>query len=632
VIYRFNNVQLNLVNYELTVNGNKQAVEPKVFDLIIYLIQQRHRLVSRDELFEQVWQGRTVSDTSLSNHVKSARKLLGDNGDKQSVIKTIRSRGYQFIADVEELNQQANAPETKIPAKTILQPSSQVSLPAIFFSRILYRPAIWIVISLLIFAIFLVKFISSDAPEKPTLLVVPFSVSATQPANWEPFADQTTRELIQSLRKISGMKTVPPPSSFTFKNNKIREHIQQQLPDVRYILDGIVNEGPNNTLRITVELEDITNGDLLWDHDFDIKVDSTNRFSLQSEVAKLVSDSLQVLILEDEKQRLKQTPTTNLAAYDLYVLGQHQLSLMSHASVSRSIEYFQQAIELDANFEAAYIGKANAYRVLMVIFDKPKDVLPKVISSAKEVLKINPHSAQVMSLLGLAYVHTWQWDEAWNMLSQAKERDPNIALTELGFALYYSAMGNKKAVKQALIKADELDPLNEEIADWGTWALMMVNETEAAIKWGKSKVRLHPQNPYPMLGLSVAYNINQNYAQSYTVANTAVAMSQRSPLALVLFAQHYAAVGDLEQAKALILEAQQQNQYTCPYEKAVIYALSNQPTVMFELLDQAVEFQSNCLIFTKNDPRFVPYREMPEFKQLLKTIGLDDESIARYQQ
>jgi DNA-binding winged helix-turn-helix (wHTH) protein len=84
--------------YRISAAGAATSVEPKVFDLLVYLIRHRDRVLSRDELLREVWDGREVSNTTLSNHVKSARKALGDSGELQKTILTIRGRGYQFIA------------------------------------------------------------------------------------------------------------------------------------------------------------------------------------------------------------------------------------------------------------------------------------------------------------------------------------------------------------------------------------------------------------------------------------------------------------------------------------------------------------------------------------------------------
>ncbi|MEP4889042.1 MAG: winged helix-turn-helix domain-containing protein [Aliiglaciecola sp.] len=618
MIYRFNNIEVDLNKFELRSDKSPVLIEPKVFDLIVYLIQHRQRLVTREELFETVWDGREVSDTSLSNHIKSARKILGDNGNLQQVIKTVRSRGYQFIAPVNEVSQPSITEQnSQPPANRKMSHKTKISFTFII---------------LLVTVIFLWKVNTSTTKENapPYVLVLPLSVSSAHSVKWEPFADQITRELIQGLRKISGITIVPPPSSFAFKENKTRTHIKQKIPDVNYVLDGVINEDDAGNIRITVEFENLTNGQLLWDGDFDMQIGSTNRFNIQSEIASSVSDALKVIVLENEKQTLVKVPTNNVQAYDLYVQGQYQLSLMTHASVLRAIDYFSEAISIDQNFEAAYIAKANAYRVIMTFFEQPKKVLPKVISSAIEVLNINPESAQIMSQLGLAYVHAWQWQDAWNMLTKAQAKDPSIALTELGFALYHSAMGNVDGVKSALLKADRLDPLNLEIADWGLWALLMVNEVDAAIVWGTDKVKLHPSLPYPLLNLSVAEYINGNSQKSITLAKQGVQLSNRASLPLILLAQSYASAGQEVEAMALINEAQASNEYMCPYETAIVHVLLDNIDEAFELFNQAVAYQSNCLIFTRNDPRLQGLKKDVRYKALLTTIGLDDPIVLQY--
>lgn len=635
VLYQFDNKEVDTEHYQVRMDGKTLAVEPKVFDLIVYLIENRERIISRSELFEQVWGGRIVSDTSLSNHIKNARKVLGDSGDRQSIIKTVRSRGYQFIASIEQPTVSIKHVEKKTfnASPVTMQQTNEFRLAQHKQQR--RTPYLkLLLISLLIFAAFTTLWqwvtVNGEETSEPYLLVLPFSISSNNTDRWQAFSDQMTRELIQNLRSISELKVVPPPSSFAFKTNKKRSNIKTQLPKVEHLLDGVLSEGKNGELRLTLELENLVTGELLWFGDFDIQTNNENLFVVQSDIAASVSESLKVIILEKEKQVLAQAPTTSLKAYDYYVQGQYQLSMMTHQSVLNSIALFNQAIALDTKFEAAYIAKSNAYRVIMVLFDKPKDILPKVISSAIDVLSINPSSAQVMSHLGIAYVHTWQWEDAWKMLSMAKRKDPSIALTELGFTLYYSAMGDVEGLKRSLERANELDPLNEEIAEWGMWALMMNNEIDAAIKWGNEKKKLHSTIPYPLLSLSVAEYIKGNFDQSIALAEKGVELSQREAFPLILLAQSYAAAGDKIKARSLIKESQTKNQYFCPYETAITYILLDEPDRVFPLLNRAVDYQSNCLIFTRNDPRLKPLSGDIRFIHLLKILGLNDTAVTKY--
>lgn len=636
MIFQLNDIEIDTKQFCIKQAGAVVPTEPKVFDTVVYLIQNRQRLISRDELFTEIWKDRAVSDTTLSNHIKSARKILGDDGERQHIIKTVRGRGYQFIAIIKEV------PTEETPAVTV----SAIASDNTTFNRkssnivknVYKSPkntatlivTMFLLLTLVIAFIWLLGAFDTEVEQKPYVLVVPFSVSSHNLEKWQPFADQVTREFIQDLRKISGIRVVPPPSSFTFKANKIRTHIRAQLPEVNYVLDGVVSDGDDGNIRITVEFEDLKGGKLIWDRDFDLNITDTNRFNAQADIAASVSDLLKVAVLKEEKRALAEVPTSSLQAYELYVKGQYQFSLLTYESVKKSIELYSQAIELDPQFEEAYVAKANAYRIILNVFEKPKDVLPKVITSSIDILDVNPESAHARSSLGLAYVHVWLWDDAWKMLNEAKQRDSNIALTELGFALYYSAIGDFDGLKRALARADQLDPLNEELAEWGLWALMMGNQLDAASVWGENKLKLHPNNPYHMLGVAVLEYLNGNHQRSIALATKGVEMTQRSPFALIILAQAYAAAGQIDKIEPLVTEAQGLNEYMCPYETAMIYAILNDAETTFPLLDEAIHYRSNCLIFTRHDPRLSSLRSDLRYAKILETVGLDDKSVSGY--
>ncbi|MDO3386761.1 winged helix-turn-helix domain-containing protein [Gilvimarinus sp. SDUM040013] len=618
MIVRYNNIEIDLEQFRITNAGQEVTVEPKVFDTIAYLVKNQSRMVTRDELFETVWEGRQVSDATLSNHIKNARKALDDDGERQQVIKTVRGRGYQFIAQLSGVQEED---------KQEVAPSSEPLTTA--HTRPL-RILAFIATALLVGSITFWQWPSPQKSEKPYIIVLPFSVSSNNSETWAPFADQITRELIQHLRKIAGTRVVPPPSAFTFKDNKTRGFIRNQLPEVNYVLDGVVSEASTGGIRISVELENLLTGSLVWDKDFDINVSDANVFTVQSSIAESVSDALKVSILSKVQRQLAQAPTTSIEAYELYINGQYQFSLLSHESVQQAIELFDQAIALDPLFEEALVARSNAYRILMNVFEIPKDVLPKVISASIDVLDVNPQSAYARSSLGVAYVHAWLWNDAWKMLSEARKRDPDLALTELGFSLYYSAIGDFSALHKSVQRASELDPLNPEIAEWGMWALMMANELEAASDWGKKMYALHPKNPYMVLSLAVNETMKGNYEAGIKWAEQGVNMSNRIPFSLIILAQAYAAAGTTAQIPALIAEAEAANEYMCPYETAVIYSLLGQPDIAFGLLNEAVAYRSNCLMFTRHDPRLQPLRNDPRYDHLLERLNLTDEDILSY--
>ncbi|WP_116811078.1 winged helix-turn-helix domain-containing protein [Steroidobacter cummioxidans] len=625
--YQIAEYTVDTARYRISSGDTVVPVEPKVFDLLVYLIRHRDRVLSREELFREVWDGREVSDATLSNHVKSARKILGDSGELQKTILTIRGRGYQFVAPVTVIPEGgvavADAPPAPPPA------ADRVDAPvAPFWRSPLAMAGVVLLAALLGWGAF-ASWHPRSAPELPYVVVVPFDVSGDAPEAWQPFADQVTREVIRNLRKISGLRVVPPPSAFTFRDNKARDHIRRQLPEVQYVLDGVVSISSGNELRITVELEDLRKGLVVWDKDYESRTDDTNLFSMQSAIAGAVSDSLKVAVLAEEQRALDEFPTSNLQAYEAYVAGRYQLDRLSHDSLPRAIELFDQAIALDPKFFDAYIARSDAYRQLFAYFEPPINMLQKVVDSLAEAQQLRPDSAEAWSSLGLTYVMAWRWKDAWIALSKAKRRDPTLAQTEVGFALYYSGLGEAAKVKLALADANRLDPLNVEMADWGNWALFMVGESQAARQWVDKKMEQHPDVGPVFSGAGVGASIAGDYRRAVQLAERGAELDD-SPVALIMLAQAYGYAGQKEKVLPLLEKAASAGTYVCPYESAAAYLSIGDQDRAMTLLDDAVAKRSNCLIFLRNDPRMKPIRQHPHYPVLLNRVGLDDVAVASY--
>ncbi len=614
--------------YRISNGGGVVPVEPKVFDLMVYLVRHRDRVLSREELFQQVWDGREVSDATLSNHVKIARKALGDNGDLQNVIQTIRGRGYQFVAPVSEIPDSVG-PEGSVAAAQVERTKSAAPswrLPLALGALLVPIALIWWRL-----------LAPSPAPPdsgRPYVLVVPFGVSDNATPEQALFADQLTREVIGNLRKISGLRVVPEASAFAFRNNKAREHIRGLLPRVQYVLDGVVSVSPDNSLRITPVLEDLGKDLAVWDKPFQARVDNTNFFGMASGIASAVSAALKVEILRTEQRALTEFPTRNPEAYAPYVAGWRDMELLTRESVLRAIDSFNRAIELDDDFVAAYLARSDAYRALFTYFDPPKDLMPKVQASLEDVLARDPDSAEALSSLGLTQVMAWQWKEGWDNLNKARSLDPSLALTELGFALYYSGLGEVGKLKESLARANELDPFHSELADWGNWALFMNGEQEAARAWGEEKMAQHPDNGFVFCGAGLSAYLRGDYAEGVELAKKGVELAGRAPVALIMLAQAYGYAGQKDKVLPLLAEAESAHIYTCPYESAVAYLTLEDKDKAIELLHESVEKRSNCLIFLRNDPRMKVLRDDPRYAgryaELLALVGLDDAALKSY--
>ncbi|MBL4673214.1 MAG: winged helix-turn-helix domain-containing protein [Arenicella sp.] len=637
--YRVNAFEIDCTRFSIHHIGEKVSCEPKVFDLIVFLIENCQRVVSRDELFDNVWAGREVSDATLSNHIKNARRVLGDNGDLQHTVKTIRGRGYQFVADVCEVSALPTE-HTNIQGNNGRRDQKTGSVETTYqrFLRDGMRtfPSLkWAVLvsfailSIVVFLHLNGRFGLGVAAPTPYVLVVPFEVSGDPSDQWRAFSDQVSREVILKLRRISGLRVVPVTSAFLFRENSTHANIREKLPDVHYVLNGVINVSSGDMFRVSLELEDLTSGELVWNGDYRQRANTIDQFTLRAEIAASVSESLKVAILDEERRALGDLPTTNLAAYELYVAGQREMSLLTHESLLKSVDLFEQAIGLDPNLEVAHLAKADSFRIIMAYFQRPIDVLPKVIESVASALKLNQDSARARSSLGLAYVLAWRWEDAWEMLRQAQKLDPSLVETQIGFALYYSGIGNVAGVYRALNKANELDPLNIELADWGHWALVMVGEVEGALRWGEDKLQLHPGVGMIYSGASVSASLAGDHAGAVVLAQKGVDLDSGSPYSLLALAQAYGHLGASDKAEPLIVKAMQEEGYLCPYELAISNLLMGDIDDAFLNFNRAVAARSNCLIFTRNDPRLAAIRHDLRYKALLTRVGLNDESILK---
>lgn len=607
--------------------GEAVAVEPKVFDLLLYLIRHRERVVGREELFQTVWEGREVSDATLSNHVMSARRVLGDNGDLQGSIQTVRGRGYRLVAPVTEM---------PVVAAIAATPSARG-----------WRPrwqAIAVLVALLVPASLVVaKLMKTELPvpsalamdNRPYVVVVPFDAPADAPDHVRQFATQLTRDVIQKLEGISGLRVLSRRSTTgAFSTNKSREYIIERVPDVQYVLDGDVIAAPDGGLRFMPALEELPSGRLLFNKHYPFIVDGNSFFEMSSGIAEAVSTALEVEILKEEQRALTEFPTSNPRAYAPYVAGWEQMELFTPESLRRAIELFNEAIALDDQFFAAYMARSDTLRSLFGYFEPPIKMMAAVESSLNEALAIRNGSAEALASLGLTQVMAWRWQEAWDSLSQARARSrafgPDLALAELGFALYYTALGDVEKVRRSIEAANRIDPLNIEMADWGTWTLFMSREYEVARRWGEEKMRQHPDNGLIACGAGIAAYLADDTAGGVRLLEQCVRKSARAPVALIMLAQGYGYDNQVDRVEPLLREADSAGIYTCPYESAVAWLSIGAKERAIPLLFDAVEKRSNCLIFLHVDPRLDPIRDDPRYAELLVKVGLDANSRARY--
>ncbi len=421
MIYRFNSIVIDTDNYSLSCQGKPKAVEPQVFDLIVYLIENREKLASRQQIFDDLWKSRIVTDATLSNHIKSARAVLGDDGERQNVIKTVRGRGYQFIAKIQDFTvdepQRNDTSSIENHASTV----EKVSIAKI--------SAIAIIIGLFLFAGFKLAVNTSKKAgvERKSIAVIPFE----NRSNLEKdafFTDGIHDDLLTRISKIRALKTISRTSVMVYRDTLLSAPAIGEELHVSMILEGGVQRA-GNQIRINVQLINAVEDEHIWAATYTRELNAENIFAIQSEIAQTVASELEIILSPDERQSTQKLPTQNMAALEAWFQAKEAQNRGTVTSLQDAAQYLEEAIKLDPGFAMAYATLASAYISQIYLGGLPRE---------KQLALAAP-------LIGKAL---------------ALDKNLSVAYIALGTSEYMH--GNRHAATQAYKTALELNPGNAQ--------------------------------------------------------------------------------------------------------------------------------------------------------------------------
>jgi TolB-like protein len=311
MIVRFGDCALDLERRELRRASAAVHVEPQVFDLLAYLIANRDRVVSRDDIIQEVWSGRIVSDATLSSRINAARQAVGDDGKAQAIIRTVPRRGFRFIAELQGQDSIATAF-----AQGVAQPQPDP------------QPA---------------------SPDRPSIAVLPFINLSGDPEQ-EYFADGMAEEIITALARIRWLFVIARNSSFTYKGQTVEVKEVGRDLGVRYVLEGSVRKGQGR-IRITAQLIEAETGTHLWADRFDGLLEDV--FDLQDKVALSVAGVIEPTLEAAEIRRSGRSRANDPTTYDLYLRALSDHLSFEKDRVLRALDLLGQAIEREPRFGPA---------------------------------------------------------------------------------------------------------------------------------------------------------------------------------------------------------------------------------------------------------------------------------------
>ncbi|MDI3561389.1 winged helix-turn-helix domain-containing tetratricopeptide repeat protein [Bradyrhizobium sp. Arg816] len=446
---------------ELRRGAEVVFVAPQVFDVLDYLIRNRERVVSKDDLINAVWNGRIVSDSALTTRLNAARSAIGDTGEEQRLIKTLPRKGFRFIGSVQEMR----GPATHF---GVLSEHS-------------HNPP------------------TLTSPPRLSIVVLPFSnLSGDQGQDY--FVDGVTESLTTDLSRISGSFVIGRHTAFTYKGKAADlKQIGREL-NVRYVLEGSVQRS-SNRLRVNVQLVDTESGNHLWAERFDKPI--ADLFDMQDEIVSRLANSLDAQLVEAEARRAERSLHPD--AMELYFQGMACFNKGRTAEyTTRARGFFERALALDPKNVEALVTMAEVDEATGTSFlaDDRAARFAAAETALIKALSLAPQHARAHWLLGRVKMFTNRAVQGIADCEQALALDRNLANAhgEIGHAKYFLGRGaeTEAHVQEAL----RLSPRDTDAFVWMMFAglakLQIGADDEAVVRFLRSVEinRNHPRTHF----------------------------------------------------------------------------------------------------------------------------------------
>jgi len=472
---------LDINRRELTRGSEPISIGPQVFDLLVYLVQNHDRVVSKDDLIAAIWGGRIVSESTLTSHINAVRKAIGDSGEQQNLIRTIARKGFRFVGEIQERH-------------------------AVERGQVQSQPLISPALAL---------------PDKPSIAVLPFQNLSGDPEQ-EYFADGVVEDIITALSRMRWLFVIARNSSFTYKGRVVDVKQVGREMGVRYVLEGGVRKAAHR-VRVTGQLIDASTGAQLWGDRFEGAIEDI--FDLQDHVTTSVIGAIAPQLEQAEIERAKRKPTASLDAYDYLLRGMANFYLRSRDAISEALRLFYMAIELDPNFAPAYATAAWCYhwRKVNGWMTDPAQETAEAERLARRALELGPDDAVALARAAhvLGYV-VGDVDAAITFIDRALVLNPNLAVAWWASGWTRLWIGEPETAIKHFAHAMRLSPLDPfTISMQAGTALghLVAGRYEEAVSWAE-KALWEQRNYVTTLRIAAASYV---YAGRLTEARKAMA-------------------------------------------------------------------------------------------------------------
>jgi DNA-binding winged helix-turn-helix (wHTH) protein/tetratricopeptide (TPR) repeat protein len=570
-IFEFGDFRVEAHTRRLLHKGDSVPLTPKVFDTLLYLVENRGKVVEKDDLMHAVWPDTVVEENNLNQNISTLRRVLGESRGENRFIATIPGKGYRFIAPVG------------------LAPAALAAIPT-----------------------------------RVTLAALPFENLSADPER-EYLADGLTEETIATLGQIDPdhLSVIGRTSVMSYKRTtKSLAEIGHEL-DAAYLIESSIRaEGGH--LRITSKLIRVNDQVQIWSASYDSEPNSMLAF--QRELSAAIAEQVHLHLSPDRLSALARRHSRNAEAYDLYLRGRHFWNQLTPPATRRAIEYFGRAAELDPNYALAWSGLADSYSAGPINGDAPPlAVWPRAKEAATNAIKAEPELAEVQTSLGfLKFWLEWDWPGAEAAFRKAVSLDPSYPLPHRMIGILLSHMGRPEEARPAIRRARELDPLLAVHQALSSQVAFSGREYSEAVQFARQSIVVDPEFWVGYMQLAQALEQLGQNDQALDALTSAGRFSGGNSKVVALRGYIFAKLGRTAEAREVLrtLVAIARERYVPPYAMALVHAGLSEPDDSFEWLDRAFGLHDVHLIFLPVDPKWDPFRADARFAALLNRAGL----------
>lgn len=452
--FLFDDHTLDTDRRELRRGSEPIAVEPQVFDLLVYLVQNRDHVVSKDDLIASVWGGRIVSESTLTSRINAARKAVRDSGELQKLIRTIPRKGLRFVGTV-RTHQNGAAPVTDLPLDEIHEPS---------------RAAL-------------------SLPDRPAIAVLPFTNMSGDPEQ-EYFSDGISEDIITALSKLRWFFVIARNSSFTYKGKVV--HMKQIADElgVGYVVEGSVRKA-GDRVRITVQLNDVATGSHIWAERYDRGL--ADVFAVQDEITEAIVAAIEPQLYAAENFHAQRKPPDSLDAWDLVMRALSHYWRVTRQDNLVAQALLEKAIAIDPNYGQALgvLATSHTFSAHMGWADMAVSA-PSAERSALAAILVDSEDPWAHHALGCAYLFMRRFDDSLAEFELALRLNPNFSMAQgyYGLALSYCGRWEEGVVAaRRALRLSPRDPFSAVYCGIAAYAHFIGRDYDEAMRLSHQAIR-----------------------------------------------------------------------------------------------------------------------------------------------